>query len=54
MRDDQILDTLRHHALWFDPAIDGLAALFESIGNPEVVLEGIPMERTSSIAPAPN
>jgi erythromycin esterase-like protein len=37
---DATLDTLRHHAIWFEPARDGFADLFASIGEAEVVLIG--------------
>jgi erythromycin esterase-like protein len=37
---DQTLDTLRRHAVWFEPAVDGFATLFESIGDADLVLIG--------------
>jgi erythromycin esterase-like protein len=34
------LDTIRRHAVWFEPVVDGLGTLFEAIGDAEVVLIG--------------
>src|SRR3954465_10663364 len=37
---DETLDILRQHATWFEPAMDGFASLFESIGEADIVLIG--------------
>jgi len=34
------LDTIRRHAVWFEPVLDGFGQLFEAIGGAEVVLIG--------------
>src|SRR4051812_25497721 len=37
---DETLHILRQHATWFEPATDGFASLFESIGDADIVLIG--------------
>ena len=37
---DTAIDTVRRHAIWFEPDPDGFAELFESIGDASIVLIG--------------